>query len=49
LYARVVAPVADGEVVVTARTEWAYVDVDTGRPRRIPAEVIAEFLVSPAL
>jgi acyl-CoA thioester hydrolase len=34
-----------GPVIVAARTEWAFVDPDTGRPRRIPAEMIAAFLV----
>jgi acyl-CoA thioester hydrolase len=33
-----------GDVVVRARTQWAYVDVRTGRPRRMPAEIIAAFL-----
>lgn len=40
---RVVPPTARAEVVVRARTEWAYVDTATGRPRRIPADVIAAF------
>ena len=39
-------PAARGEVVIRARTEWAYVDVATGRPRRLPPEVRAEFLRS---
>jgi len=33
-----------GDVIVRARTEWAFVDDRTGRPRRIPAEVRAAFL-----
>jgi acyl-CoA thioester hydrolase len=35
-----------GEVIVSARTEWAFVDPVTGRPRRIPIEVRDAFLVS---
>jgi acyl-CoA thioester hydrolase len=38
-----VPPTERAEVVVRARTEWAYVDTATGRPRRIPPEVIAAF------
>jgi len=33
----------DGELLVSAITTWAYVDSVTQRPRRIPAEMIAEF------
>ena len=47
-HATMTAPVADGDVLVSARTEWAFVDVVSGRPRRIPGEVIAQFLVSAA-
>ncbi len=36
-----------GDLIVQARTEWAYVDVVTGRPRRVPPEVVAAFLVAP--
>jgi acyl-CoA thioester hydrolase len=32
------------DVVVRARTVWAYVDVVSGRPRRMPAEIGAAFL-----
>jgi acyl-CoA thioester hydrolase len=46
LHATAAAPRAGGEVLVRARTEWAYVDASSGRPRRIPAELIAAFLVS---
>jgi acyl-CoA thioester hydrolase len=35
-----------GDLILTARTEWAYVDAVTGRPRRVPAEVVAAFLTS---
>jgi acyl-CoA thioester hydrolase len=34
---------SDGQTLVRARTEWIYVDRDTGRPRRMPPEVIAAF------
>ncbi len=34
---------ADGEVLVSAVTTWAFVDAQTQRPRRIPAEMIARF------
>jgi acyl-CoA thioester hydrolase len=34
---------AGGEALVSAVTTWAYVDAKTQRPRRIPAEMIAEF------
>ncbi|MGH2533169.1 MAG: acyl-CoA thioesterase, partial [Thermomicrobiales bacterium] len=33
-----------GAVVVRARTLWAYVDVQSGRPRRMPAEIAVAFL-----
>jgi acyl-CoA thioester hydrolase len=36
-----------GDLIVQARTEWAYVDIVTGRPQRVPLEVIAAFLVTP--
>lgn len=32
-----------GEPLVTARTEWAFVTVDTLRPRRAPPAVVAAF------
>jgi len=34
---------ADGVVLAKARTEWAFVDAATGRPRAIPPEVVACF------
>ena len=34
----------DGKVRVRARTVWAILDKATGRPLRVPAEVIAPFL-----
>ena len=35
---------ADGKVRVRAVTKWAIVDQATGRPLRVPAEVIAPFM-----
>ena len=37
---------SDGEVLVSAVTTWAYVDAQTQRPRRIPADMIARFRAS---
>ena len=37
-------PDPSGDLIVRARTEWAFVDVATGRPRRIPAEMRSAFL-----
>lgn len=34
---------AFGELILRARTDWAFVDVETGRPRRMPPEVLAVF------
>jgi acyl-CoA thioester hydrolase len=34
----------DGRVCVRARTSWAIIDKDSGRPIRVPAEVVAPFL-----
>jgi acyl-CoA thioester hydrolase len=43
-YARHTAIVrADGTVLARARTLWCPVDIATGRPRRVPAEVRAAF------
>jgi acyl-CoA thioester hydrolase len=33
------------ELVVTGRTQWAFADVERGRPVRIPASVTNDFLV----
>ena len=38
------APIARDQLLVRARTEWAFVDVAAGRPRRIPPEVRDDFL-----
>lgn len=31
---------ADGELLVEARTEWAWIDVASGRPARVPRELV---------
>lgn len=33
----------DGKVRVRARTQWAMLDKATGRPQRVPAEIVAAF------
>ena len=38
---------ADDAVLVEAETEFAFVDARTGRPRRIPPDVIASLQLSP--
>ena len=35
---------ADGKVCVRAKTGWAIIDKASGRPIRVPAEVVAPFL-----
>lgn len=35
-----------GEIVVTARTAWAFADVSRGRPVRIPRTLIDEFVLA---
>ena len=35
---------ADGKVCVRAKTQWAIIDKASGRPIRVPAEVVAPFL-----
>lgn len=32
-----------GDLILQARTDWAFVDPGSGRPRRIPSEVLAVF------
>ena len=39
---------ADGAVLATGETLWVFVDMQTGRPRSIPPEVIGCFEVVPA-
>ena len=36
----------DGRVCVRARTSWAIIDRASGRPIRVPAEVVAPFLAA---
>ena len=33
-----------GQVVARAETKWVYVDIKSGRPRRIPEELLASFV-----
>ncbi len=40
---REVSIVRGEDEVARARTEWAFVDLATGRPRRVPAEILAAF------
>ena len=35
---------ADGKVRVRAKTQWAIIDKASGRPIRVPADVVAPFL-----
>ena len=35
----------DGQLLATAETNWAFVDLATGKPARIPPEVAAAFVV----
>ncbi|HUT14491.1 MAG TPA: acyl-CoA thioesterase [Thermoguttaceae bacterium] len=35
----------DGELLATAETKWAFVDLATGQPARIPAEIARSFAV----
>ena len=34
---------ADGTVLAKGQTEWVFVDVTTGRPKSVPAEIVALF------
>jgi acyl-CoA thioesterase FadM len=36
--------VPPSEPLVRARTHWVYVDLDSGRPLRVPAELIGAFM-----
>jgi acyl-CoA thioester hydrolase len=38
---------ADGHVLVQAQTQWAYVSTTTGRPVRIPPDVVQRFAIEP--
>jgi acyl-CoA thioester hydrolase len=35
---------ADGRLLVRSRTDWAIIDKATGRPIRVPPEVVAPFM-----
>jgi acyl-CoA thioester hydrolase len=35
--------VADDALLARARVLWAWIDLETGRPRRIPPEFMADF------
>jgi acyl-CoA thioester hydrolase len=35
----------EGDLIAQAQTVWAFVDTQTGRPRRMPREILSEFLV----
>ena len=37
---------ADGKICVRAKTQWAIIDKASGRPIRVPPEVVAPFLTS---
>ena len=37
---------ADGKVCVRAKTQWAIIDKASGRPIRVPPEVVAPFLTA---
>jgi acyl-CoA thioester hydrolase len=36
-----------GQVLARAETKWVYVDIKSGRPRRIPEELSASFTAVP--
>ena len=38
---------ADGQVLARAETKWVYVDLKSGRPRRVPEELLAAFEAVP--
>lgn len=40
-----IAPFARRDLIVRAQTEWAFMNVTSGRPTRIPAAVIRDFLL----
>jgi acyl-CoA thioester hydrolase len=43
-FPRMETPPPTGDVVLTARTEWAFVLIETGRPRRMPEGLMEAFL-----
>jgi acyl-CoA thioester hydrolase len=42
---RIVRP-SDGELLVRAETDWAFIDFKTGRPTRIPPQVVEAYLAA---
>ena len=38
---------SDGELLVEGETDWVFVDAKTGRPRRIPEQVVRVFTLLP--
>jgi acyl-CoA thioester hydrolase len=36
----------EGDLIAQAQTVWAFVDTETGRPRRMPREIVSEFLLT---
>jgi acyl-CoA thioester hydrolase len=40
-----IVPLPRAELLVRARTEWAFMNVSTGRPARIPPIVVRDFLI----
>jgi acyl-CoA thioester hydrolase len=39
-----IVPLEKARIIVRARTEWAFMNVTTGRPSRIPAIVLVDFI-----
>lgn len=37
----------DSQILARAETKWAYVDIKSGRPKRIPEELLASFEAVP--
>ncbi len=35
----------DGQLLATAETNWAFVDLTSGKPAQIPAEIAAAFTI----
>ena len=35
----------EGDLIAQAQTVWAFVDTETGRPRRMPREIVREFVI----
>lgn len=38
---------SDGQVLARAETKWVYVDIKSGRPKRVPEELLASFETVP--